>query len=704
MDLENFCNKNGMHSLCLVNFNFLVIFILMLVSVLRLRADEARPEELTRAADVRALSAAAAKSHRTVRLSGVVLLPPTSRNGSFVISDDSAAIYCEFPSGSRGRMKRGDQVGIVGRSKLGGFAPIVIVDELTVHGATTIPPAMAVSFDQMASGAFDSQAVEVTGIVRQSAKPERPENPPNVWLLELATGGGRLKILLRDPNEARQPVDSEIRVAGICFYQFSKAGQIINPLLVVPAGVPIQVVRPPPVVAPLRPIDQLMSFASDGFFGHRVRVRGVVTHHQPGEGFWLEENGRGLQVIQPDESIFSPGETVEVTGFPAAGNYSPVLEDVTVKRLAPGIPAPPSDLKSTAAALDHDAGLIRLDATLIEQMRVPLGLRLILRDESGDFSAQLRTSDRADQASVWETGSKVRVTGICQVSKPPAGAAPGTLVARDFELILRSPADLKILQTPPWWNADRRARMLAIVTLALGGVVGLVIWLARRRLRQSAAARAQSEAEFSAILAERNRIAREIHDTLAQGLGAISLHLEVVKGQVPVGSNAAVHLAEASGLTRESLREARNSIWNMRSQVLETHDLAGALGGVLDQLTEIDGIESRFFVTGERFRLSPVTENNLLRIGQEAISNAVKHAAATHIEVTLEFSPREVTIRVKDDGCGFDPQMSPADGMHFGIVGLRERAQELGAVLRLESAPGDGTEVILNFPISRVEP
>ena len=86
------------------------------------------------------------------------------------------------------------------------------------------------------------------------------------------------------------------------------------------------------------------------------------------------------------------------------------------------------------------------------------------------------------------------------------------------------------------------------------------------------------------------------------------------------------------------MREARNSIWNMRSQVLETHDLAGALAGVLDQLTEIDGIESRFLVTGERYRLPPVTENNLLRIGQEAIANAVKHSDAKHIEVTLGFS------------------------------------------------------------------
>lgn len=678
-----------------------LVHLLLLASALLAGTAGTVAAELTRAADIRALKATPAKSHNAVRLRGVVLLPPPSRGDSFVLSDESAAIYCEMLPKTRVALKRGDRVEVVGHSELGGFAPYVKVAGIKVEGTAEIPRAVGVTFDQMASGSFDSQPVEVTGIVRRSEKPPTPEYASTTWLLELATGGGRLKVLFRDPLAGRQPVDAEIRVSGICFYQFSKSGQIINPLLVVPAGVATEVVRSPPAEVPVRQIDRLMSFASDGFFGHRVRVTGVVTYHLPGEGFWLEENGRGLRVIHPEGVVYSAGEAVEVTGFPAAGNYSPVLEDVSVKRLALGITAPPSELKSTTEAPDHDAGLIRLDATLIEQIRAPLGLRLIFKDAAGEFTAHLRTNDSAASTPVWETGSTVRVTGICQVSKPPAGTAPGTLIARDFELILRSPADLEILHAPPWWNARRMAYLLAITTLTLGLVVGFILWLARRRLRQSASARRQSEAEFSAILAERNRIAREIHDTLAQGLGAISLHLELVTGQVPAGSEAALHLAEASGLTRESMREARNSIWNMRSQVLETHDLAGALAGVLDQLTESDGIESRFLVTGERYRLPPVTESNLLRIGQEAIANAVKHSDAKHIEVTLGFSPHEVTLRVKDDGCGFDVDKSPPDGGHFGLVGLRERAQELGAILRLESLPGQGTEVTLNFPISQ---
>jgi signal transduction histidine kinase len=674
--------------------------LLILASVFRLGAAEAQPMHLTRAADVRALDKAGASAHLPVRLRGVVTLPPAGRGNSFVIADDSAAVFCQQFPPMPVQLRCGDVVEVTGRSDMGGFAPFVISDSITLHGTGEMPEPAAVNFDQLATGAFDSQWVEVSGIVRRSVP---LENFSSEWLIELATGGGNLKVAFRGPQVAADLVDAEIRVAGVCFYQFNKSGQIINPLLIVPPGIMIEVVLPPPTMVPLRRIDRLMSFVSDGFYGHRVRVVGVVTYHLAGEGFWLEEDGQGLRVKEPDGLSLVPGEKVEVTGFPVLGDYSPELEDVTVRRLADGIPAAPRMLKSSAAALDYDASLIRLDAALIEQVRVPRGMRFIFRDDSGDFTAHLRMENGWRGAPAWETESSMRVTGICQISKPPLGAAPGTLLPREFELILRSPADLLVLRTPPWWNAERRASLFAMVTVALGLIVGFVIWQARRRLRQSAVVRKQSEAEFSAILAERNRIAREIHDTLAQGLGAISMHLEVARGQVSTGSSAAAHLAEASSLTRDSLREARNSIWNMRCQVLEHHDLAGALAGVLDQLTELDDIEARFIVTGDRFRLSPVAENNLLRIGQEAISNAVKHAEAKHIEVTLGFSKHEVSICVKDDGCGFDPDTSPADGLHFGIVGLRERAQELGATLRLESTPGGGTKVILNFPVTPPE-
>jgi signal transduction histidine kinase len=204
-----------------------------------------------------------------------------------------------------------------------------------------------------------------------------------------------------------------------------------------------------------------------------------------------------------------------------------------------------------------------------------------------------------------------------------------------------------------------------------------------------------AEAEFTAILTERNRMAREIHDTLSQNLGAIAVQLELARVHAD-GLSAPVrqHLGAAHKLARAALAEARDSIWNMRSQVLERCDLGEALEGILRQMTEGTGVTPRMRIDGERRRLPPVVENNLLRIGQEAITNASRHAKPTRIDVVLEFARRTVRLTVRDDGIGFDPAAPPAgERRSFGLVGIRERAELLGGTVEIQSARGQGASV-----------
>jgi signal transduction histidine kinase len=160
------------------------------------------------------------------------------------------------------------------------------------------------------------------------------------------------------------------------------------------------------------------------------------------------------------------------------------------------------------------------------------------------------------------------------------------------------------------------------------------------------------------------------------------------------------HLDKAQQLVRESLEEARNSIWNMRSQVLETGDLATALKNILEQLSEGGLLKTHFQVTGRIRRLPANTENNLLRLGQEAITNAIKHARAKNIRVMLEFGEKHFSLQVTDDGQGFDPSNpSPSEG-GFGLVGMRERAKELQGELKIHTTPHQGTEISLWIPLA----
>ena len=245
--------------------------------------------------------------------------------------------------------------------------------------------------------------------------------------------------------------------------------------------------------------------------------------------------------------------------------------------------------------------------------------------------------------------------GICSLIHDNLGLITGVWRPQSFEILLRSPADLRVLKTPPWWTPGHIILVLGVTSSALALASGILMLRARQRVKEQKRQRAMAEAEFAAILAERNRVAREIHDTLAQGLVTTSIQLRLARKHAEGASESLTHHLEAAQqLVSSSLEEARSSIWNMRSQVLETGDLASALKGILNQMIDGTGVEGRFDVSGRVRRLAPVVENNLLRIGQEAITNATKHAKAKRISVGLDFGEKQFRLRVNDNGQGFD--------------------------------------------------
>ena len=202
------------------------------------------------------------------------------------------------------------------------------------------------------------------------------------------------------------------------------------------------------------------------------------------------------------------------------------------------------------------------------------------------------------------------------------------------------------------------------------------------------------ESRFSAVLAERNRIAREIHDTLAQGFVAVSVQLEVVSQLLNNSTDAARgHLEQARKLTRECLAEARSSIWNLRSQGAH-NDLPASLTDAAARITANTNVQTRVQVSGTFRPVDPQIEAELLRIAQEAITNIVRHAQAQHADVTLLFQEKLLRLTIQDDGCGFggDAGEYKRNG-HFGLAGMRERAEQIGAKLTVLSSKNEGTEI-----------
>ncbi|MGA2350309.1 MAG: two-component regulator propeller domain-containing protein [Terracidiphilus sp.] len=240
--------------------------------------------------------------------------------------------------------------------------------------------------------------------------------------------------------------------------------------------------------------------------------------------------------------------------------------------------------------------------------------------------------------------------------------------------------------------------------LLLAAMVGLVVLFLRLRLRRA-------EGEFRAVLGERNRIAREIHDTLAQGYVGISVQLEVLAELLRHhnAEAAAKHLDLTRGYVREGLAEARQSIWALRSQ----DSGESTLPVRMSRMVEAEGghgLEATFNLFGAYRPMHPEMEREFLRVGQEAIHNVKKHAGAQHLFVQLEYGPDEIALEVRDDGRGFDAGGElkiTAEGSgsgHYGLTGMKERAAAIGGRLEVTSEPGVGTTVRLRTAVAKEKP
>jgi signal transduction histidine kinase len=201
----------------------------------------------------------------------------------------------------------------------------------------------------------------------------------------------------------------------------------------------------------------------------------------------------------------------------------------------------------------------------------------------------------------------------------------------------------------------------------------------------------------SAVLEERNRMARDIHDTLAQGFTGVIVQLESAEDAMACcrRKEANEHLLRASELARRSLNEARRSVHALRPQALQRDNFWEALKGIVKNTTAGTNLHTRFELRGRLRHLSPIWQENLLHIGQEALTNALKHARPRNFETRLIFNSKEFRLELRDDGNGFRIK-DQHDGL--GLAGMRERAEQMRGTLKVASARGKGTTIVVTVP------
>ncbi|MCX6874588.1 MAG: sensor histidine kinase [Verrucomicrobia bacterium] len=678
---------------CASNFLCAVAVVLLAGDGLAAVADAPAVPPVGNAAQVRVLSSEQAQLQPAVTLRGVVTYCRHAGTSDFTVQDATGGVWVPempLPSG----FTPGAEVEITGHAEPGVFGPVVRTQSVRVLGAGTLPVALPVSYEELLAVRLNSQRVELTGVIRsQRVDPEAGL----AWLaLELASGGGRVTLnVTHEITGHPELVGARVRVRGVCLHSPDpREQQVLLPTLNVHTLEDIAVLSSGvmrPFDLPVVPMNQLLRPTSQTEPDRLVHVHGIVTLLPPEGPLAVQDETRGLRVWLHESPRPHLGEWVDVAGFPEPGGYSPVLRDAEWQLAGPArLPAPFAVEPQAATA--HEGSLVTVRGVLAAAARGEDRWTLTLENGPDRFLARIHST----QALPWHLGSELADTGVCEVEvgswesfvthRRPQGFS---LVARDFD-------GVTLLKSPSWWSP---LRAFAVLGAVLAGMLG-VLWIrSRRRLREERRAREMARALFAAVFGERNRMAGEIHDTLAQGFASISIQLEALGdrlGALPDGTRR--HLDLARQLVRQCLAEARRAVWALRAKALEEGTLGEALAQIGRQLTEGSPVTFELQSTGTPRPLVAKVENDLLRTGQEALTNAVRHADARHIALVLDYQETAVRLAVTDNGRGLGAGPPGAPNSGFGLAGMRERARAIDAELNLRSTPGTGTTIELIVP------
>jgi signal transduction histidine kinase len=255
---------------------------------------------------------------------------------------------------------------------------------------------------------------------------------------------------------------------------------------------------------------------------------------------------------------------------------------------------------------------------------------------------------------------------------------------------------------------------VAVVLLLLASGVAIAAYMTslarqnterQRLIEQLRATRSElAAAERQAgVLAERQRLARDIHDTLTQGFASIVMLLEAAEASLAEGP-ATRHVAQALRTARNNLAESRRLVWALRPEALTEARLPDAIGELLHRLEDETRLHTELVLTGTPRPLGTDAETAMLRVAQEALANVRRHARASRATVTISYMEDLAVLDVQDDGVGFEPSTA-ARGNHgngLGLQAMRERAQELGGHVSVETAPGSGTTLVFQLPLERL--
>ena len=678
-------------------------------------------------ASVTALTPTALATRPEVMVRGTVIhIDPILHE--LIVEDDSGGVVVDLGAGgteSAEAIAVGDEVEITGRVGPGEYAPIVSAFRLESHGKRSLPPPRRCDPEAFLAGSEHGRLIEVEGIVQQAW------HDGDRVLMELETAGRLFTaeipaavVAAGVPGPDLQGlVDAVVVVAGPVKTVSNARGETLRPWVCVDRAEWFTLVS-----GDVTFNRSAVSLESIGGYrpsfrgGHRIQTFGTVIHAVPGRTLHLQNGHHGVTVrigaeAEGVDELFLPGDQVEVAGFIDRSGHVASIRGAAVRRLGQGgdpqplTVTPESILRVNAAAAagdiqawpgDFEGCLVCTKGQLIQAQPTVAGGVFVLR------SAGTIVNVEADEASFapFESlapGTLLEVTGVAAIDwgaslESPAGGAPERI-----RLMVRSADDLRILKAPSWWTTARLLAGLVATAMILATALGWVASLRRqlaaqqRLLAAEMRSRRDTAVEFEATLRERTRLAANLHDTLQQTIGGIGYQLDAcLTGGGATSDATKQHVDVARRMVSYAANEVQGAVWAMRSLSLGGKSLGEALRDLVVRIGAGRDVKINVGVEGAFDDLPEFVAGNLLLIGQEAVHNALRHGAPTKVEIVLvaDRGAGRIHLRVTDNGRGFVVgRQRGADEGHFGLQGMRERAERLGGTLTITSRPVEGTVV-----------
>jgi signal transduction histidine kinase len=655
---------------------------------------------LTTTEQIRWLKPDEAKRGYPVKVRGVVTFL-TTRNGKTAggsIQDGTggASMWHLDASGAASQVKVGDFCEVEGDTSAGSFSPQILCQKLTVLGEGQMPEPIHPNWDELIDGGLDTQWVEVEGIGLSVTN----------HFLNLGMKGGYVSCRISVGQDFERYVGAVLRVRGAVLVRHDSDRHVTGLRINVPAQKFISIETPAsdePFSAPARHVQDLLAYDPDETAFRQVKVTGQIIHQRGGVCYMMDGTN-GLRLIPKSVVIAGPGDSVEAVGFPEIDSPSDkplvTLREAVVRKTGQvPLPAPVKLTPDDLLDREHDSTLVRLESRLLNVSRYPAEQVLELQAGTLVYIARLNTA--AGQIPQLLIGSRLNLTGVYAISGDKS--VP-------FELLLNSPADIRVLELPSWWTVQHA--LIVVCSMALAMLLS-VIWIrmlhrqvGRRTesLREEITERKRMEDELvrtrlqHLVEQERTRIARDLHDDLGSRVTRIVLLLDelALQHRMPL-HRAAEYPLEISAAAREIIQSLDETVWAVNPRNDTVPHLIDYLGQFAIEFLKVANVLCRLDFPEHPPGQMITTEarHNLYLTMKEALNNAVRHAQATEVWLRAAVHGESLVLTVEDNGRGFERASEQLSAE--GFRNMQQRMEDIGGHFNIKSTRNAGTKVTLTY-------